>query len=406
MAIFGVLRSPHTVLFGAGQRHALPGLAAEHGSRVFICTDERATSDALLLDIIADLKRAGLSLDIYARTRPELPMECIVEATEQAEAFAPAVVIGLGGGSCMDIAKLVALGLAHPGLLPEYYGELKIPGPICPVIAVPTTAGTGSEATPVAVLGDPERMLKVGISSPYLIPHAAICDPELTLTCPRGLTAISGADALTHAIEAFTALKREPTAELSRQHVFIGKNAFSDAQARMAIQALSQNLQAAVDEGGNIRAREQVMLGAFAAGQAFGVAGTAIAHAMQYPIGALTHTPHGVGVAALLPYAMEFNRPACTPEMAEIGRIFGLSGGDETALSRKAIDRVESLLISIGIPGSVKELGVPEDQLDWISEQACGVSRLVKNNPRPVDLPAMKSIVSAAYAGDRAALKN
>ena len=281
------------------------------------------------------------------------------------------------------------------------YGEFKVPGPTAPVIAVPTTSGTGSEATPVAVIGDPERVLKVGISSPYLIPHAAVCDPELTLTCPPMLTAVSGADALTHAIEAFTALRREATPSLGLEHVFVGKNALSDATAKLAVPALMKNLPVAVREGGNLQAREQVMHGAYCAGLAFGAAGTAAAHAIQYPVGALTHTAHGLGVAVLMPYVLRFNRSHCMRELAELGATLGLAGSSDAALADAFIEAVGGLFVDIGIPHSLEQLGVPADKLGWIAESALGITRLIKNNPRPIDLPAMNRLVRHAHAGDR-----
>src|SRR5690606_21603860 len=170
-----------------------------------------------------------------------------------------------------------------------------VPGPIMPLIAVPTTAGTGSEVTPVAVLSDSERTLKVGISSPFLIPTWSVCDPELTFSCPAALTAIAGADALTHAIEAFTAVRRDPVPSIAQERVFVGKNTMSDHFALSAITLLWEGLEAACEDNTDRSAREKVMLGATMAGLAFGVAGTAAAHAIQYPVGALTHTAHGLG---------------------------------------------------------------------------------------------------------------
>ncbi|MHC2484612.1 alcohol dehydrogenase class IV [Rhizobium leguminosarum] len=157
---------------------------------------------------------------MHDRTLPDVPQDTVAVCVEAARGFGPDMVIGIGGGSCLDMAKCASLLLAHGGALADYYGEFKVPGPVLPVVAVPTTAGTGSEVTPVAVVSDPDRILKVGISSPYLIAAAAICDPELTLSCPPRLTAIAGADALTHAIEAFTAMRRPGDPELAQQHVF------------------------------------------------------------------------------------------------------------------------------------------------------------------------------------------
>ena len=205
--IFGALRLPASVIFGSGQRAAIGMMTAQIGKRALVCTDARMGGDAQFKAIVADIEANGVQVKVYDRTEADLPMEGISGCVTECADFKPDVVLGIGGGSCMDMAKCVAVLLQHGGSLRDYYGENKIPGPVAPVIAVPTTSGTGSEVTPVAVIADTERGTKVGISSPYLIPRVAVCDPELTLTCPPGLTAVSGADALTHAIESFTAAR-------------------------------------------------------------------------------------------------------------------------------------------------------------------------------------------------------
>jgi len=278
---------------------------------------------------------------------------------------------------------------------------MKVPGAILPVIAMPTTSGTGSEVTPVAVVADSKRDLKVGVSSPHLIPHTAICDPELTLSCPPQLTAFAGADAMTHAIEAFTAVRREATPELPIERVFVGKNALSDVHALAAISALSTNLPRAVDHGDDLHARAGVMLGALHAGLAFGTAGTAAAHAIQYPVGALTHTAHAVGVAILMPYVMAYNRGACTHEFAQIARAMGVPGEDEPALADAAIGAVSELFERVSIPTSLAALSLPSDRVDWVASQSMLSARLVNNNPRPLDTAAVAAIVTAAIAGER-----
>ncbi|WP_176042792.1 iron-containing alcohol dehydrogenase [Burkholderia stabilis] len=406
MTTFGVLRSPRQVLFGAGQRHAISKVVAEYGRRAFICSDARYAQDSELSNIGRSLIEAGVAIHVYTGTIAELPLECIEEAAKLAREFQPDVVIGIGGGSCLDIAKLVALQLAHNGPLSDYYGEFKVPGPVLPLIAIPTTSGTGSEVTPVAVLADPIKDTKVGISSPHLIPQVAICDPELTLTCPRSLTAIAGADALTHAIEAFTAKKKHITSDIALQQVFVGKNAISDVHALAAIRALAGYLKKSVENGRDLEAREQVMFGALQAGMAFGMAGTAAAHAIQYPVGAVTHTAHGMGVAALMPYVMQFNLKESIPEFAEIARVFGVDSDsdDEEVLASLAIDAVARLLQDIGIPTSLTALGLDKAKATWVAEQAMLAARLVKNNPREIDSKAMARLVDAAIAGDRAAL--
>ncbi|PKH37097.1 alcohol dehydrogenase [Nocardioides alpinus] len=407
MSMLGVLRGPQQVLFGAGQRHALGAVTAALGSRALICTDARFGATAEFAGLVRLLEEAGVHVTTYAEVLPDVPVHQVSECAELAARMAPEVVIGMGGGSCLDLAKAVAVLLTHGGQPSDYYGEFRVPGPVLPVVALPTTAGTGSEVTPVAVLTDPSRVSKVGISSPYLIPHAAICDPELTLGCPPGLTASAGADALSHVIEAFTAVRRPVSAELATERVFVGKNELTDTFALLGVRLIAGSLHRAWSSPDDVGAREAMMLGATAGGFALGTAGTAAAHAIQYPVGALTHTPHGIGVGALLPYVMEFNRPARIPELAVIALAMGASAdASPEDLADQAIDRVATLLASVGVPSTLAELGLPQDRLRWTAEQAMGAERLVANNPRPLDVDALEHIVRAAHSGDRAALRD
>ncbi|MET4636021.1 iron-containing alcohol dehydrogenase [Kaistia defluvii] len=405
MSLFAALRLPREILFGKGQRHALPDVAGKLGKRALICTDERFAGTEMFARSVEGLRAASIEVLVYDQILPDVPRDSVAVCVEAARAFAPDMVIGIGGGSCLDMAKCAALLLTHGGVLQDYYGEFRIPGPVMPVIAVPTTAGTGSEVTPVAVISDPEKTLKVGISSPYLIAAAAICDPELTMTCPRGLTAIAGADALTHAIEAFTAARRGNGAELAQQHVFIGRSDLTDHFALLAIKLLGRGLERACTDGSDEDARADVMMGALAAGCAFGTAGTAAAHAVQYPVGALTHTPHGLGVATMLPYVMTYNRAVVAEQIAEVGAALGVDGEGRSveAMADATIAEISRLFAAIGITPTLAALGLPADKVDWTAEQALGIGRLVKNNPRSLDLDAMRRLVQAAYDGDLAA---
>ena len=396
MSLFAALRLPREILFGAGQRHALGEVAARLGTRALVCTDARLAAEPVFEEMLQHLRRAGLEVQVDSEVLPDVPRDSCADAAKRARSFAPDLVIGIGGGSCLDLAKTVALLLRHGGTPDQYYGEGKVPGPILPVIAVPTTAGTGSEVTPVAVLSDPDRTMKVGISSPHLIPSAAICDPELTLTCPPGLTAVTGADSLTHAIEAFTARTREATSALAQERVFVGKSAITDHFALLAIGKLARSLERAVTDGSSLEARSDVMMGALAAGAAFGTAGTAAAHAIQYPIGTITHTAHGLGVACMLPYVMAYNRPNITPELASIARAMGETGSDDAALADAAVRAVKSLFDRIGIAPDLRKLGLPEERLAWTGEQALTIGRLIDNNPRPFDAASMDRLLRAA----------
>lgn len=398
MQLFGTIRAPRELVFGAGQRHAVGDIAKRFGKRSLIVTDARLVGDGDFLAMIERLSECGIVVQIDSSTLPDVPVDSVAASAEAARAFAPDVVIGIGGGSCLDMAKCVAILLAHGGRPQDYYGEYKVPGPVTPLIAVPTTAGTGSEVTPVAVVSDAERSLKVGISSPHIIPTASICDPELTMSCPASLTAIAGADALTHAIEAFTAIRRDAVPGLAQERVFVGKNSLSDQFALRAIALLWEGLETACKDGADKVARERVMMGATLAGLAFGVAGTAAAHAVQYPLGALTHTAHGAGVACMMPYVMEWNAPAIEPELREIASAAGLSAPEDV------VPAVAALFDRIGIPSTLQMLGLAEDHIDWVAEQSCGIARLIQNNPRPLPLPDMRRLIRAAYTGDRATL--
>lgn len=398
MEQFGTIRAPQELIFGSGQRAALGRVAARLGKRALIVTDARLAADAQFAEMVSGIRAAGLETWVEAGTLPDVPVDSAIAATGAARVFAPDLVIGIGGGSCLDMAKCMALLLTHGGTPQDYYGEYLVPGPVMPLIAVPTTAGTGSEVTPVAVLSDSARSLKVGISSPWLIPNAAICDPDLTLTCPAGLTAIAGADALTHAIEAFTAIRRDPVPGLAQDRVFVGKNVMSDHFALQAISLLWQGLEAACLDGSNAEARARVMMGATLAGLAFGVAGTAAAHAIQYPVGALTHTAHGAGVACMMPYVMAWNTPAIAPELDQIARVTGL------ASSADVIPAIAALFARIGIPVTLRELGLTEDRIDQVAEQSIGITRLIQNNPRPLPIDDMRRLIGSAFNGNLSAL--
>jgi alcohol dehydrogenase class IV len=399
---FGLLRGPREVVLGVGQRRVLPTVVQGLGSRALVVTDPRLAAAPGLRELVDGLTAAGVAVRVFDEAAPELPLEQVPVAADVARRHGADVVVGFGGGSCLDLAKLLALLLAHGGAPVDYYGEGLVPGPVAPVVAVPTTAGTGSEVTPVAVVSDPDRIIKVGISSPHLIPAVAVCDPELTVSCPRAVTAAAGADALTHGIEAFTAVRRPATPELSRERVFVGTNVLTDLFALEAVRSVTAHLQRACDVPDDLDARSGMMRGALTGGLAFGTAGTAAAHALQYPIGALTHTSHGAGVGALIPYVMAFNAEERVGKFGEIARAMAADGGesDPDVLARAAVRAVAGLLASVGIPQTVAELGVPADRLPDMARDAMSARRLVENNPRPLDEDSALVLLSAAHAGD------
>jgi alcohol dehydrogenase class IV len=403
---FGVLRLPDQVLFGIGVLDALGREAKTLGQRVFICSDAFIAGTPLFLAAAKQLREADLTVEIFTDIVPELPVDTVVTAAEIARAFAPDVVVGFGGGSAIDIAKLVSLLLAHPGPLSDYYGENRVPGPVLPLIAVPTTAGTGSEVTPVAVVSDPDRELKVGISSPRLIPRVAIVDPRLTLGAPPSVMAYSGIDAFVHGVESFTAANNPPdwSAEIP---VFVGRNSLSSLVGLEAIRLIGTNLRTAVLDPSDVPSHESMAYGSLLAGMAFGSAGTHLSHAIQYPVGALTKTPHGLGTGLLLPYVLEAAFGETVVELASIAEALGVessAGSSDVERARAAIGEIRSLVADIGIPRTLADIGIERDQLDHIATLALTVTRLAGNSTISADRNTIDPILEAALTGSFATL--
>lgn len=400
---FGLLRLPDQILFGFGSRGSLPTLAAGHGKRVFVCCDPFLATTQDFLDVAAGLSAAGLTVAVYTDIVPELPVESVEVASAAAHAFLPDLVIGYGGGSAIDLAKLVALLQVHPGPLSDYYGENKVPAPVLPFIAVPTTAGTGSEVTPVAVVSDSGREFKVGVSSPHLIPRHAVVDPELTMAVPASVTAHAGIDAFVHAVESFTASVDRPDWE-SELPVFAGRNSLSSLLGLEAIRLIGAHLRTAVRDPQDRSAREAMAYGSLLAGMAFGTAGTHLSHALQYPIGALSHTPHGLGTGLLLPYVLQACLPFAEDELALIAEALGVRKDTDAASARAAIAEIDSLVSDIGIPRTLAEIGILREQLPRVTTLSLTISRLVNNAPVEPSEELVSSILTAALNGDRSGL--
>jgi alcohol dehydrogenase len=388
MTDFAVLRAPSQVLFGPGMAEATGRVAAGHGRRVLVITDPVIAGTpgfATVLDALRDLDAT-----VFSGAVVDVPHTAVDAAFALGRSVSPDVIVAVGGGSVIDLAKVTALLLAHGGPLENYYAVQSVPGPVVPLIALPTTAGTGSEATPVSVITDPATEMKIGVASPFLIPRHAICDPRLSVGAPPLVTAHSGIDALSHAIEAYMAAREQPSVDLVLGRPQIGKNLLSDALALEAAGHIFRNLGRAVADGSDLEARTGMLYGSLLAGIAFGNSGVGAAHALQFAVGALTHTAHGLGTGLLLPYVMEFNRPA---RPAEIAALSALMGGD-------AVERVHALGLQVGLPASLSEIGVGEEDLRGMAEASVGIKRLIDNSPRPIDVDDLEAILEAAWHGD------
>ena len=369
------------------------------GTKAIIVTDPNMIKAGLVNTLTTALTEAQLKVHVYEGCKPEPSTVLIDEAVAQARSYAPDIVIGLGGGSNLDVAKGVAAVLTHGGQAADYFGEGKLPSPTLPLIAVPTTAGTGSEVSAVAIIEDPAKHLKLAISSPFLRPRLALIDPQLTVSCPPNVTAESGIDALTHAIEAYTNIDfRALPIPNDQPAPFSGKQPLTDALAAEAIQLVGTHLRSAVYQPRNLAAREGMSLAALLGGMAFSNAGVGSVHALQYPIGAITHTSHGLGNGLMLPYLMQYLIPSNPQAFANIALWLGesVSGLPTLEAAYRSVDAVHRLKADIGIPARLSDIGVEEKHLAQIAQTAASNQRLMPLSPRTVNAQILESILRLA----------
>ena len=391
--------SAGSLLFGRGVTTRLGETVGRFGAkRVFVVTDG-TLSDAGLVDrVVNPLIGAGIEVGVFRDGVPEPPADVVLAATAAAREFRPDAVLGLGGGSNMDVAKLVAVLLSHGGDLADYAGDQKVPGPVLPIICVPTTAGTGSEVTPAAVYTDTTNQIKLSCLSPYIRPAIALVDPLLTVGCPAKVTADSGIDALVHAIEAFTAVDNDEYHDRpGGPSIYQGKNPIADAMASECITLVGRFLRRAVDDGSDLDARDGMALAATLGGLAFSNAGVALVHAMEYPVGGAVHVSHGAGNGLLLPYVMRYNLTARVEAMANVAILLGAApdlDATDAVLAAKAVEAVEQLRADVGIPTRLRDLGVTEAMLPGFADKAFGIKRLMRTNPR---LPASADELLGIY---------
>jgi alcohol dehydrogenase len=378
--------SATSLIFGQGSVGRTGEVLRRLGrKRAYIVSDETLRDLGIVDAVAGALREEGVGCHVFDEGRAEPSLNLVDRSTAAARGYAPDAIIGLGGGSNMDVAKFTAVQLAHGGRPHQYLGDDKIPGPTMPVICVPTTAGTGSEVSGAAAFTDTERRVKVGSLSNHLRPVAAIVDSELTKSCPPKVTADSGIDALTHAIEAYTAVDFAafplPPGERS---VYQGRNTMSDACAEKAIQLVGQHLRSAVGNGKNMEARDGMMLAATLAGLAFSNSGVAMVHALEYPVGGATNCSHGEGNGLLLPFVMKFNLSKRLTEFARIATWLGepTSGLSEEQAAEKAILAVAKLKTDIKLPERLRDLRVQEQQLPDFAAKAFALQRMLRVNPR------------------------
>jgi len=371
---------------GAAQR--LADLCRTEGAgRVLLVTDAGIVNAGLLDRVLPGFDSAGMHLGIFDRVEAD-PKDVTVEAAvHAARALNAELVVGFGGGSSMDVAKLVAV-LAHPGSrqsLEELYGLDNIRGRRLPLIQVPTTAGTGSEVTPIAIVTTGETT-KAGIVSPVLQPDVALLDAQLTVGLPPAITAATGIDAMVHAIEAYTSAHR--------------KNPISDMLAREALRLLAGSIASATHDGHDLQARSNMLLGALLAGQAFANAPVAAVHALAYPLGGHFHIPHGLSNSLVLPQVLRFNAPLAADAYAELAPcIMGeaFTAGPSELVAEHLICWLQNLIQELGLPTRLRDCGVKESALELLASDAMQQQRLLVNNPRPVTEQDALAIYRAVY---------
>ncbi len=321
---------------------------------------------------------------IFTGVKPDPELTIVEECTKRFTEGNHDALIAIGGGSAIDIAKSVSAYSGYDGPLSELFGTGLVPEKGAPIIALPTTAGTGSEVTNISILSDSEAQLKKGIVSDHLLPDVAIVAPEMTVSMPKSVTAASGIDALVHAIEAYLSVHASP---------------ITDALAIQAMKMISTNLPKAYAKADNVEAREQMATASLMAGMAFGNAGVGAVHALAYPLGGRYHIAHGVSNALLLPYVMEWNKLACVERFRDIATALGekvehLSDADAAT---KAVDAMKRLCSSVNIPTGLRSFDIPEDAITAMAEDASKVERLLKNNPRQLSKDDIEEIYRSAY---------
>lgn len=381
-----MFRMPVTI-FGRGASHNVgQELKALGARRVFLVTDEVLWKMGVLKGIISSLNAEDLEFQVYDELPTEPTVEFVNEGIKLFREYGANIILAVGGGTPIDTAKAISIMATNRGSIEDYIGANKIQTPSIPLVAVPATAGTGSEVTIFTIITNNKTSVKMLIASPHLMPRLAIVDPLLTLTMPKGLTAATGLDALTHAIEAYVSRKAQP---------------MTDILANSAIRLLAENLVKAWTNGNDLEAREKTMLGSYQAGLAFGNSSVALVHGMSRPIGAFFHIAHGMSNAALLGPVMQFSLPGNPKRYAQIAAALGenVSGFGDMDAAKMGASAVRRMITQLKIP-RLRDLGIDKARFQEVMPQmidAAISSGSPDNNPRIATREEMTEIYNQAY---------
>lgn len=384
MASYQIMLPGKTVI-GPGGVDTLGAEATALGAKhALIVTDPGVYQAGLIDPVKEQLLQAGIAFDVYSDAEPEPTLPWIDATAKELRRDSYDLVVGVGGGSSLDVAKGLSALLTYGGNAADYLGVGKVPGPVIPIIAVPTTAGTGSEATRAAVFNVVEKGCKLAFVSPYLMPRVSIVDPVLTYGCPPNITASAGIDALVHAIEAY---------------VCNAANSFTDILAVEAIRLIGGNLRTAVKDGSNKEARGHMAEGALFAGSAYANSGLGAVHGLSQVLGARFHVPHGVANGLLLSYIMEVNISAGLPKYAVVAETLGVAtqGLSPREAAEKGVETVRALTVDIGIPVRLRDVGVPEEALEELAVATMEFERPMYYNPKKLTLDDVRGIWQKAW---------
>ena len=376
------LLQPARIHFGAGcASTAVATLARQGHRRVFVVTSPSVRAHAETL--AASLRAEHAAVEIVTGVPPEPTTACCEGLRAAARTFAPDLVLAVGGGSVLDVAKLVAALHDRPEPIASFYGIALLAGRRTALVCVPTTAGTGSEVSPNALLFDEASVAKKAVISPSLVPDTAIIDPQLMTSLPPALTATTGIDALTHCLEAYANKAAHPIVDLYALH---------------GVRLIAAHLPRAVRDGHDLEARSAVALGSLYGGLCLGPVNTAAVHALAYPLGGEFHLAHGLSIALMLPHVVRYNLPAAPARYADLARALGETGdGTDSDLAARGADRLATLCADCGIRPGLAQYGIPADAIPRLAVDAMKVTRLLKNNPRELTLADAETIFRQAY---------
>jgi alcohol dehydrogenase class IV len=362
---------------GAAAIKQIPEALRELGAkRVLVVTDQGIVKAGILDRLLAAVE-GGAAIEVFDGAQPDPSVSAMRSLAALAEGWGVDAVIGLGGGSSLDTAKIAAALVANRRDIAEYLKGAPLTESVLPILAVPTTAGTGSEATPIAVISDEEAQVKIGVVSPRIMQRVAFLDPELCLGLPPAITAITGMDALCHAIESYTS---------------VNATEFSEVLSLRAVELIDGNLLEAFRNGANARVREKMLLGSLMAGVAFANAGVTAVHAFAYPLGGKFHVAHGLANSLMLATILRFNFDSCAGRLARIGAVMREGGTAETV-----VQRVDELSRELRLPRNLAAVGITEESIEPMSRAVVLIERLLKNNPRKVSLEDAKALYLEAF---------